>query len=114
MVMKEFSRERARNQKKRFMITFIIGVVVAIFVGLWVAAGISEARRAIQMRKTSRKKPELWKVIIGLFIAFEGLIWRHTGIKLPMWRRRIVRRAKETQKLLNEEHGTFFEYPEKA
>lgn len=91
---------------------FIVTLLI-LFVGLWTAAGISEL---VEIRKRfhsgdKKKKVTFWKVIISIFVLFEKKIWWLTGLRLPMYRRRLIRQARMIQYQLNREHGTFIAYP---
>ena len=96
------------------MVIIVLSAIIIIgLVGLWISAGVSEARELSRRRRRGQNKvrPTTWKIIIGLFVAFEKRVWWTTGIRLPMWRRRLLKRARMTQLLLNREHGTNYDYP---
>lgn len=95
------------------MVLLVI-LIVTVFVSLWVACEVSEAiaiNRALR-KAEPKNKETMWKITVGFFIMLERWVYRHSGIKLPMYRRMVYKRAKETQRLLNQEHGTNIAYPD--
>lgn len=93
--------------------TLVILLVVALAVlAIWVVAELKDAAylRA-RMGLARRGREDFWKTAISVVIRLERRVWRLTGIRLPMYRRRFVHRCRETQRLLNKEHGTNIAYP---
>lgn len=96
------------------MVIVLIAVILLALcvIAIWVTAELKDAAylRA-RMGLSRRSKEDFWKAAIGIVIRLERRVWRLTGIRLPMYRRRFIHRCRETQRLLNKEHGTNIVYP---
>lgn len=78
---------------------------IFLFGALWVICGIADIPR--ELREGGVYVPSkyvLRKRFIRFFIAIEKGIALVTGLKLPMYRRRLIREAKVMQYLLDRQH----------
>lgn len=96
------------------MLKVFVIILFVVITALWIAAGISDANKMSSQKQSKKNKIKKtsWKIIIGIFIWFEKQIWWYTGLKLPMYRRRLILRASHLQKQLNLVHDTAISYPE--
>ena len=82
----------------------VIGGIL-LFGVLWIICGIADIPR--ELREGGVYVPSkyvLRKRFIRFFIAIEKGIALVTGLKLPMYRRRLIREAKVMQYLLDRQH----------
>ena len=82
----------------------VIGGIL-LFDVLWIVCGIADIPR--ELREGGVYVPSkyvLKKRFIRFFIAIEKGIAQITGLKLPMYRRRLIREAKVMQYLLDRQH----------
>lgn len=97
------------------MNNFVIAAAcILLFIAFWLVAGFLEFKKIVMKEhsRPNKKKLTFQKILITTFVLIEKKIWKATGIKLPMWRRRLIRQAKYMQYLLNKEHGTNIQFPE--
>ena len=92
----------------------ISAACILLLILFWLFAGFLEFKNIVmrELQRSNRKKLTFQKLLISSFVLLEKKLWKLTGIKLPMWRRRLIRQAKHMQDLLNKEHGTYITYPE--